>query len=122
MQYSTCSNTALQTCTLLIKKHEKNTKKLIEFVEFPFDFFLSSDTRKHILFYFFFFPPSQKIPFRDPPTVEYRACALIKEIICTMDLLATSFTLVVHPRKTLKIHKDEVDKMNDEIIDYARLA
>ena len=40
-------------------------------------------------------------------------------------MLAMSFTLVVHhvhPMKILKIHKDEVDKIIDEIIDYARLA
>ncbi len=37
-------------------------------------------------------------------------------------MLAMSLTLVVHPMKTFKIHKDEVDKIIDEFIDYARLA
>ena len=47
-------------------------------MEFPFYFFLSSDVnlQAHFIYLFFFFPTSQKIPCRDPSTVEYKAHAL----------------------------------------------
>ncbi len=64
------------------RKHLKNTKKLIKSMEFPFNFFfLPTWTCKHIIFFIFFLPTSQKIPCRDPSTLEYKAHALISEKI-----------------------------------------
>ncbi len=49
-----------------------------EFSIFIF-FFSPIWTCQHILFFIFFFPASQKIPCRNPSTIEYNACALIFE-------------------------------------------